>query len=100
MLLLILCVSLKITITSCSKVQQGLRFPLGVRGIFTTKCVQKVPTRDRDNLVKPFMHVAIQTTRHYATLSKLYYFIFQKEKLLTIFEMAINDFSLILHVSM
>ena len=67
-LLPILCVFLKVTTTSCSKVPQGLRFPLGARGLFTTRCVQKVPTRDSDNLVKPFMHVAIQTTRHYATL--------------------------------
>lgn len=65
-LLPILCILIKFTTTSCSKVPQGLRFPLGVRGLFTTKCVQKVPTRDSDNLVKPFMHVAIQTTRHYA----------------------------------
>ena len=70
-LLPILCISLKITTTSCSKVPQGLRFPLGVRGIFATKYFQKVPIRDSDNLVKPFMQVAIQTTRYYATLSKL-----------------------------
>ena len=70
-LLLILCIPIKLTTASCSKVPQGLRFPLGVRGLFTTRCVQKGPTRDSDNLVKPFMHVAIQTTRHYATLSKL-----------------------------
>ena len=67
-LLLILCISLKITTTSCSKVPQGLRFPLGVRGIFAAKYFQKVPIRDSDNLVKPFMQVAIQTTRYYATL--------------------------------
>lgn len=36
--------------------------------MFTIKCVQKVLTWDSDYLVKPFMHVAIQTTRHYATL--------------------------------
>ena len=65
-LLLMLCVLFKFTTASCSKVPQGLRFPLGVRGIFTTKCVQKVSTRDSDNLVKPFMQVAIQTTRYYA----------------------------------
>ena len=66
MLLPILCILTKFTTTSCSKVPQGLRFPLDVRGLFATRCVQKVPTRDSDNLVKPFMHVAIQTTRHYA----------------------------------
>ena len=70
-LLLILCISIKFTTTSCSKVPQGLRFPLGVRGIFAAKYFQKVPIRDSDNLVKPFMQVAIQTTRYYATLSKL-----------------------------
>ena len=68
MLLPMLCISLRITTTSCSKVPQGLRFPLGVRGIFATKYFQKVPIRDSDNLVKPFMQVAIQTTRYYATL--------------------------------
>ena len=67
-LLLMLCIPFKITTTSCSKVPQGLRFPLGVRGIFATKYFQKVPIRDSDNLVKPFMQVAIQTTRYYATL--------------------------------
>lgn len=67
-LLPMLGISFKITTTSCSKVPQGLRFPLGVRGIFTTKYIQKAPTRDSDNLVKPFMHVTIQMTRHYATL--------------------------------
>ena len=65
-LLLMLGILLTTTITSCSKVPQGLRFPLDVRGIFTTKYFQKLPTRDSSNLVKPFMHVAIQTTRHYA----------------------------------
>ena len=34
----------------------------------TELCFQKVLVRDTDHLVKPFMHVAIQTTRHYATL--------------------------------
>ena len=67
-LLLILCIFDKITTTSCSKVPQGLRFPLGVRGLFTTRYVQKALTRDSDNLVKPFMQVAIHTTRYYATL--------------------------------
>jgi hypothetical protein len=67
-LLPMLCISIKITTTSCSKVPQGLRFPLGVRGIFATQYFQKVPIRDSDNLVKPFMQVAIQTTRYYATL--------------------------------
>ena len=67
-LLLILCISFRITTTSCSKVPQGLRFPLGVRGIFATQYFQKVPIRDSDNLVEPFMRVAIQTTRYYATL--------------------------------
>ena len=67
-LLLILCIPNKITTTSCSKVPQGLRFPLGVRGIFTTQDFRKLSTRDSGDLVKPFMHVAIHTTRHYATL--------------------------------
>ncbi len=61
-------ISLRSTTTSCSKGPQGLRFPLGVTGMFTGKWVQKVLVRDSDYLVKPFMHVAIQTTRHYATL--------------------------------
>ena len=67
-LLPMLCVSYKITTTSCSKVPQGLRFPLDVRGLFTTRYFQKAPTRDSDNLVKPFMQVTIQMTRYYATL--------------------------------
>ncbi len=66
MLLPMLCIPDKITTTSCSKVPQGLRFPLGVRGIFATQYFQKASTRDSDNLVKPFMQVAIQTTRYYA----------------------------------
>ena len=67
-LLLILCNFLKTATTSCSKVPQGLRFPLGVSGLFTGRCVQRAPVGDSDNLVKPFMQVAIQTTRYYATL--------------------------------
>ncbi len=67
-LLLMLCISLKITTTSCSKVPQGLSFPLGVSGLFTGQYFQKVPTRDSDNLVKPFMQVIIQMTRYYAQL--------------------------------
>ena len=78
-LLLILCISLKITTTSCSKVPQGLRFPLGIRGLFTTKYFQRVSVRDSDNLVKPFMQVAIQTTRYYATLSKLLLSFFKRK---------------------
>ena len=66
MLLPTLCISLDTTTTSCSKGLQGLRFPLGDTGIFTGKWVQKVLARDSDHLVEPFMHVAIQTTRHYA----------------------------------
>ena len=56
----------KITTTSCSKGPQGLRFPLGVRGIFATKYFQKALIRDSDDLVKPFMQVVIRTTRYYA----------------------------------
>ena len=67
-LLLILCISHKITTTSCSKVPQGLSFPLDVSGLCTRKYFQKAPIRDSDNLVKPFMQVAIHTTRYYATL--------------------------------
>ena len=67
-LLPMLGIPLTITTTSCSKVPQGLRFPLGVSGLFTGQYVQKVPARDSDNLVKPFMQVAIQTTRYYVTL--------------------------------
>ena len=70
-LLLILCISSKLTTTSCSKVPQGLHFPLGVPGLCTRQYFQRAPIWDSDNLVKPFMHVAIQTTRHYATLSFL-----------------------------
>jgi len=66
MLLLMLCILLDIATTSCSKGPQGLSFPLGDDGMFTIKFVQKVLTWDSDYLVKPFMHVAIQTTRHYA----------------------------------
>jgi len=65
-LLLILCISSKLTTTSCSKVPQGLHFPLGVPGLCTRQYFQRAPIWDSDNLVKPFMHVAIQTTRHYA----------------------------------
>ena len=67
-LLLILCIPDKITTTSCSKVPQGLHFPMDVRGIFATQYFQKFSTRDSSDLVKPFMHVAIHTTRHYAQL--------------------------------
>ncbi len=64
----ILCVLVKTTTTSCSKGPQGLRFPLGVRGLFTTRYIRKVLVRDSDDLVKPFMQVVIHTTRYYATL--------------------------------
>ena len=67
-LLLILCTYHKFTTTSCSKGPQGLRFPLGVSGLFTGQYFQKSLVRDSDNFVKPFMQVAIQTTRYYATL--------------------------------
>ena len=67
-LLPMLCISGKITTTSCSKGPQGLRFPLGVSGTFTRKCVRKLLVRDSDNFVKPFMQVAIQTTGYCATL--------------------------------
>ena len=65
-LLPILCKFYKIATTSCSKGPQGLHFPLGISGIFTEKRVQKDLIRDSDRHVNPFMHVAIQTTRHYA----------------------------------
>ena len=65
-LLLILCIPIKLTTTSCSKVPQGLHFPLGVPGLCTRQYFQRAQNWDSDNLVKPFMHVAIQTTRHYA----------------------------------
>ena len=65
-LLPMLCIPDKITTTSCSKVPQGLHFPMDVRGIFATQYFQKFSTRDSSDLVKPFMHVAIHTTRHYA----------------------------------
>ena len=67
-LLLILCTFHKATTTSCSKGPQGLRFPLSVSGMCTEQCFQKVLVRDSDHHVEPFMHVAIQTTRHYAQL--------------------------------
>ena len=67
-LLLILCIPPKITTSSYSKGPQGLRFPLGVRGIFATQYFRKVSIRDSDDLVKPFMQVVIRTTRYYATL--------------------------------
>jgi hypothetical protein len=63
-----LCISPSTTTTSCCKGPQGLSFPLGVTGMFTSQCVQKVLVGDSDHLVKPFMHVTIQMTRHYATL--------------------------------
>ena len=74
-LLLTLCIPLKSTTTSCSKGLQGLRFPLGGTGIFAGKWIQKDLARDSDHLVKPFMHVSIQKTRHYATLSTKLYFV-------------------------
>ena len=58
----------KFTTTGCSKGLQGLRFPLDDTGLFTGKWFRRVQVRDSDNIVKPFMHVAIQTTRHYAHL--------------------------------
>ena len=58
----------KITTTGCSKGLQGLRFPLDDTGLFTGKWFRRVQVRDSDNIVKPFMHVTIQMTRHYATL--------------------------------
>jgi hypothetical protein len=58
----------KITTTGCSKGLQGLRFPLGDTGLYTGEWFRKTLVRDSDNLVKPFMHVSIQKTRHYATL--------------------------------
>jgi len=67
-LLPILCKFYKIATTGCSKGPQGLHFPLGESGIFTEQRVQKDLVRDSDYLVNPFMHVAIQTTRHYAQL--------------------------------
>ena len=67
-LLPILCTLYKATTTGCSKGPQGLHFPLGISGIFTEQRVQKDLVRDSDHLVNPFMHVAIQTTRHYAQL--------------------------------
>jgi len=67
-LLPILCISRKITTTSCSKGPQGLSFPLGVSGLFTREWVRKFLVRDSDDFVKPFMQVAIQTTGYCATL--------------------------------
>ena len=67
-LLLILSTHHKSTTTSCSKGPQGLHFPLGVPGLFTRQYFQKFLVRDSDNFVKPFMQVAIQTTRYYAHL--------------------------------
>src|SRR3989344_2693710 len=75
MLLPMLCTLRDATTTSCSKGSQGLRFPLDDTGIFTGQWFQKVLVRDSDYLIEPFMHVAIQTTRHYATLSTKYYFV-------------------------
>ena len=53
---------------------------------------QKAPTRDSNHLVKPFMQVAIHTTRYYATLSKLLLFDLMLYK-------AVNNFLLTLYVS-
>ncbi len=58
----------KIATTGCSKGLQGLRFPLGDDGLYTVEWFRKALVRDSDSHVKPFMHVAIQTTRHYAHL--------------------------------
>lgn len=63
---LILCTFCKTTTTSCSKVPQGLCFPLGVSGLCTRRYFQKALIRDSNNLVKPFMQVVIHTTRYYA----------------------------------
>src|SRR3989344_4322712 len=82
-LLPMLCIPLKATTTSCSKGSQGLRFPLGVTGIFTDQYFQKVLVRDSDHLIKPFMHVAIQTTRHYAHLM-LFRILFEQNSVLYI----------------
>ncbi len=79
-LLPMLCVPIKFTTTSCSKVPQGLRFPLGVSGLCTGGYFQKALIRDSDNLVKPFMQVTIQMTRYYAHFC--YYLIFKLGELL------------------
>ena len=63
---LILCIIHMITTTCCSKGPQGLSFPLGVTGLFTGQCFQKVLIRDSDHLIKPFMQVINQMTRYYA----------------------------------
>ena len=81
---LILCISTKTPTTSCSKVPQGLRFPLGVRGLFTTRYFRKALVRDSNNLVKPFMQVVIHTTGYCATLSFLLLSL-SKRKLQTIY---------------
>ena len=63
---LTLCNQSQNTATSYSKVPQGLCFPLGVPGLCTGRSVQKFLGRDSRHLVKPFMQVTIQMTRHFA----------------------------------
>jgi hypothetical protein len=57
--------------TSYSKVSRGLRFPLEISGLCTRRNVRRLPTRDSDNLVSPFMQAVNQTARHFATLREL-----------------------------
>ena len=97
---LILCITQKTATTCCSKVPQGLSFPLDVTGIFTGQWFQKVLVRDSDYHVKSFMHVAIQTTGHCATLSKFVTFILKRELLTIIYnygEYTFLDISLCFH---
>src|SRR3989344_1362630 len=88
-LLPILGIPFKFTTTSCSKVPQGLRFPLDVCGLCTTGYFQRALIWDSDNLVKPFMQVAIQTTRYYAQICYIQEINFSK----------VNDFSLTLNIA-
>jgi len=111
-LLPMLCISIKFTTTSCSKVPQGLHFPLGVSGLCTGKYFQRAPFGDSDNLVKPFMRVAIHTTRHYATLSflllsflseermKISHFLSFSKKLQTMIKFRRSCANKTLHISM
>jgi len=84
---LTLCSQNRSAATSYSKVPQGLCFPLGVPGLCTRQNVRKLLGRDSRHLVKPFMQVTIQMTRHFAHIC---YFPFPFEKVLTIFMACCN----------
>ena len=56
------------TISDCGKAPWGLSLPLGLRSVFTTWCVHRVPARDSGDLVTPLVQADIKSARYYATL--------------------------------